>query len=65
MDTDDPRIPDSLKIAHERGIRIVWSIQKESNAPHPNTTTITVKMIIKRFLLLESQLVVGTYRLLS
>ena len=41
--TDDPRIPDSLKIAHERGIRIVWSIQKESNAPHPNTTTITVK----------------------
>ena len=43
MDTDDPRIPDSLKIAHERGIRIVWSIQKESNAPHPNTTTITVK----------------------
>ena len=43
MDTDDPRIPESLKIAHERGIRIVWSIQKESNAPHPNTTTITVK----------------------
>ena len=43
MDTDDPRIPDSLKIAHERGIRIVWSIQKESNAPHPNTTTTTVK----------------------
>lgn len=43
MDTDDPKIPDSLKIAHERGIRIVWSIQKESNAPHPNTTTITVK----------------------
>ena len=26
MDTDDPRIPDSLKIAHERGIRIVWSM---------------------------------------
>ena len=43
MDTDDPRIPNSLEIAHERGIRIVWSIQKESNAPHPNTTTITVK----------------------
>ena len=43
MDTDDSRIPNSLEIAHERGIRIVWSIQKESNAPHPNTTTITVK----------------------
>ena len=43
MDTDDPRISNSLEIAHERGIRIVWSIQKESNAPHPNTTTITVK----------------------
>ena len=42
MDTDDPRIPNSLEIAHERGIRI-GSIQKESNAPHPNTTTITVK----------------------
>ena len=43
MDTDDPRIPNSLEIAHERGIRIVWSIHKVSNAPHPNTTTITVK----------------------
>ena len=43
MDTDDPEIPNSLEIAHKRGIRIVWSIQKESNAPHPNTTTITVK----------------------
>ena len=37
MDTDD------LEIAHKRGIKIVWTIQKDSNAPHPNTTKITVK----------------------
>ena len=43
MDTDDPRIPNSLEIAHDRGSRIVLYNQKESNAPHPNTTTITVK----------------------
>ncbi len=29
MDTDDP-IGDSLKIAYERGIRIIWSIQKKA-----------------------------------
>ena len=27
----------------KRGIKIVWTIQKDSNAPHPNTTKITVK----------------------
>ena len=43
MDTDDPEIPNSLEIAHKRGIKIVWTIQKDSNAPHPNTTKITVK----------------------
>ena len=43
MDTDDPDIPNSLEIAHKRGIKIVWTIQKDSNAPHPNTTKITVK----------------------
>ena len=43
MDTDDPRIPNSLEIAHQRGIKIVWTIQKDSNAPHPNTTKIKVK----------------------
>ncbi len=31
------------EIAHKRGIKIVWTIQKDSNAPHPNTTKITVK----------------------
>ena len=43
MDTDDPNIPKSLEIAHQRGIKIVWTIQKDSNAPHPNTTKITIK----------------------
>lgn len=43
METDDPEIPNSLEIAHKKGIKIVWTIQKESNAPHPNTTKITVK----------------------
>ena len=43
MDTDDPEIPNSLEIAHKRGIKVVWSIQKDSNAPHPNTTKITIK----------------------
>ena len=35
MDTDDPEIPNSLEIAHKRGIKIVWTIQKDSNAPPP------------------------------
>ena len=29
MDTDDPKIPNSLEIAHKRGIKIVWTIQKD------------------------------------
>ena len=47
MDTDDPEIPNSLEIAYKRGIKIVWTIQKDSNAPHPNTTKITVKNAYK------------------
>lgn len=43
MDTDDPDIPRSLDIAHERGIKIYWKLNKDSNAPHPNTAKITVK----------------------
>ena len=43
MDTDDPEITNSLEIAHKRGIKVVWSIQKDSNVPHPNTTKITIK----------------------
>ncbi len=37
----------SLEIAHKRGIKIVWTIQSDSNA-HPNTTKITVKMYHKQ-----------------
>lgn len=44
MDTDDPRIPDSLDIARERGIKVYWKINKDdNNNPHPNTTRIIVK----------------------
>ncbi|MFS1664183.1 L-serine ammonia-lyase, iron-sulfur-dependent subunit beta [Streptococcus sp. zg-JUN1979] len=43
MDTDDPNIPKALDIAHEKGIKIYWKVNKESNAPHPNTTHILIK----------------------
>lgn len=43
MDTDDPRIPDALDIARERQIKIYWKVNKDSNAPHPNTTKIVIK----------------------
>lgn len=43
MDTDDERIPDSLDIARERGIKVYWKVNKDSNAPHPNTTRIIIK----------------------
>ena len=43
MDTDDPRIPDSLDIARERGVKVYWRVNKDSNAPHPNTTRIVIK----------------------
>ncbi|WP_367006715.1 L-serine ammonia-lyase, iron-sulfur-dependent subunit beta [Streptococcus sp. ZY19097] len=43
MDTDDPEIKNSLEIAHRKGIKLYWNILKDSNAPHPNTTKITVK----------------------
>lgn len=44
MDTDDKRIPDALDIARERGVKVYWKINKDSNnAPHPNTAHITVR----------------------
>lgn len=43
MDTDDPNIPKSLEIAHQKGIKVYWKLNKDSNAPHPNTAKITVK----------------------
>ncbi|KXT77810.1 L-serine ammonia-lyase, iron-sulfur-dependent subunit beta [Streptococcus sp. DD13] len=43
MDTDDERIPQSLEIAHEQGVKVYWKVNKESNTPHPNTTRIIIR----------------------
>lgn len=43
METDDPRIPDALDLAREKGIKVYWKVNKESNTPHPNTTRIIIK----------------------
>ena len=34
-------------IAYEKGIKVYWKINKDSNAPHPNTTRITLKNATK------------------
>lgn len=47
METDNPDIPHALDIAHEKGIKVYWKINKDSKAPHPNTTRITLKMLQK------------------
>ena len=47
METDDPDIPHALDIAHEKGIKVYWKINKDSKAPHPNTTRITLKNATK------------------
>ena len=47
METDDPDIPHALDIAHEKGIKVYWKINKDSNVPHPNTTRITLKNATK------------------
>ena len=47
METDDPDIPRALDIAYEKGIKVYWKINKDSNAPHPNTTRITLKNATK------------------
>ena len=36
-------ISHALDIAHEKGIKVYWKINKDSNVPHPNTTRITLK----------------------
>ena len=46
METDDPRIPNALDIAREKGIKVYWKVLKDSNVPHPNTTRILIKMTI-------------------
>jgi len=43
METDDPRIPNALDIAREKGIKVYWKVLKDSNVPHPNTTRILIK----------------------
>ena len=48
MDTDDPRIPDSLKIAHERGIRNCFGLFKKKAMLLTQTQRLLLlKMIIK------------------
>ena len=47
METDNPDIPHALDIAHEKGIKVYWKINKDSKAPHPNTTRITLKNATK------------------
>ncbi|WEV45063.1 L-serine ammonia-lyase, iron-sulfur-dependent subunit beta [Streptococcaceae bacterium ESL0687] len=43
MDTDDPQIPESLKIAHDQGMEVSWIIDREGKTNHPNTAKIIVK----------------------
>lgn len=43
MDPDDPRLPDSLKIAHEGGVEVLF-VPKKEKAEHPNS----VKMLLKK-----------------
>lgn len=42
MDTDDKRIPESLKIAHEQGMEVSWIIDREGKTSHPNTAKIVI-----------------------
>ncbi|MBV7391529.1 MULTISPECIES: L-serine ammonia-lyase, iron-sulfur-dependent subunit beta [Enterococcus] len=41
MDPDDPRLSDSLKIAHERGMEVLF-VPKKEISNHPNTVTVTM-----------------------
>ncbi|GAB2023618.1 L-serine ammonia-lyase, iron-sulfur-dependent subunit beta [Pseudolactococcus yaeyamensis] len=43
METNDPRIPDSLEIADKAGIKVFWHIHKDEKADHPNTAKIIIK----------------------
>ena len=42
FDTDDERIPDSLNVAEESGMKVVFQTSK-GPAIHPNTLTITLR----------------------
>lgn len=42
MGPDDPQLPDSLKIAHERGIKVTF-VPKSDKVDHPNTAKIALQ----------------------
>ena len=65
MDTDDPRIPDSLKLHMNEAFGLFGLFKKKAMLLTQTQRLLLLKMIIKRFLSPESQLVVGTYKLLS
>lgn len=47
METNDPRIPESLEIADKAGIKVFWHIHKDEKADHPNTAKIIIKSATK------------------
>ena len=47
METNDPRIPESLEIADKAGIKVFWHIHKDEKAYHPNTAKIIIKSATK------------------
>lgn len=42
MAPDDPQLPDSLKLAHERGIKVTF-VPKNDKVDHPNTAKIVIQ----------------------
>lgn len=48
METNDARIPQSLALAEEAGIKIFWHIHKNEKADHPNTALISLKSKTKK-----------------
>lgn len=62
MDTDNPDIPNSLEIAHKRGIKIVWTIQKIAMLHIQTQLKSPLKMSKKRLVLLVFPLVVEIFK---
>ncbi|MDN6030235.1 MAG: L-serine ammonia-lyase, iron-sulfur-dependent subunit beta [Lactococcus plantarum] len=48
METDDARIPQSLELADEAGIKIFWHIHKNEKTDHPNTAMISIQSDTKK-----------------
>lgn len=59
METDDARIPQSLELADEAGIKIFWHIHKNEKADHPNTAMISIQSETKKCPSKAFQSVVG------